>query len=84
MTGDFSLSGGCDFWPCQEFPDANFSSLAFDFNQTWVGVVIEDFQAHFDLDVELNPSEPTNEIEIPLLGSNGLALPISVRQRLSP
>ena len=84
MFGDFSISGGCSDWDCvpKLKPDANFSSLPFDFSEYWVGVAIPNFEAHFDLDIVLTPSEPDIEITIPLLGDEGLRLPLEVCQTL--
>ena len=65
-------------------PDANFSSLPFDFSDAWIGVLIEDFKAILDFEVALTPSLPTNEIEIPLIGSGGLSLPLQVKARPIP
>jgi hypothetical protein len=55
--------------------------LPFDFGEYWLGVVFDDFKIHVELDVNLTPSQPTNEISIPLLGSNGLDIPFMVNHR---
>lgn len=75
--GDLSFSGGCDGFGCLEdwTPDANFSMLPFNFGEYWLGVVFDDFKIHVELDINLTPSQPTNEISIPLLGSSGLDIP---------
>jgi hypothetical protein len=52
--------------------------LPFDFTEYWLGVAFDDFKIHIELDINLTPSQPTNEITIPLLGSNGLDIPFMV------
>lgn len=78
--GDLSFSGGCNGDLCVEdwAPDANFSMLPFDFTEYWLGVAFDDFKIHIELDINLTPTQPTNEIIIPLLGSNGLDIPFMV------
>ncbi len=80
VVGDLSFSGGCDGSGCLEdwAPDANFSMLPFDFTEYWLGVAFDDFKIHIELDINLTPSLPTNEIIIPLLGSGGLDIPFMV------
>ena len=70
VNGDLSLSGGDTFFR----PDSNFTGLPFDFSQAWVGVVVENFSVYIDVDIILTPQGPTNEISIPLIGTNGLKL----------
>jgi hypothetical protein len=79
-SGDFSISGGCHDFNCVPDlqPDANFSSLPFNFEDYWLGVVIEDFTARFDLSFSVTPTGPSNEVTIPLMG-DGLGLDLSVR-----
>ena len=77
-VGDFSISGGYDDdLPCLDdiAPDSNFSSFPFDFSEYWVGVVVERFNVHVELNVSLTPSNPTNEITIALIGADGLHIP---------
>jgi hypothetical protein len=49
--------------------------LPFNFNDYWAGVAVDDFKIHIELDINLTPSQPSNEISIPLLGSSGLDIP---------
>ena len=80
VVGDFSLSGGCNELLCIHDlqPDANFSGLPFDFNEYWIGAVIEDFAVHLDLELKITPSNLTNEIWIPLIQPNGFSMPLEI------
>ncbi|KAL1964916.1 hypothetical protein VTN77DRAFT_6269 [Rasamsonia byssochlamydoides] len=49
--------------------------LPFDFSKYWLGVAFDDFKIHVELDINLTPSQPENEIVIPLIGSSGLDIP---------
>ncbi|RDW74829.1 hypothetical protein BP6252_05971 [Coleophoma cylindrospora] len=84
VIGDLSFSGGCDdaasfvsTCPAQWAPDANFSMLPVDFTENWLGIAFDDFHIHIELDVELTPENPTNEIDIHLLGDSGIDIPFS-------
>jgi hypothetical protein len=74
IDGDFSVSGGAAVLLDLE-PDANFTNLPFDFNQPWIGAVVEDFNVHMEFDFFLTPKSPENEITIPLLLQNGVTFP---------
>jgi hypothetical protein len=63
-------------------PDANFSMLPLDFSEYWLGVVFDDFKIHIEIEINLTPSQPTNEIVIPLLGSSGLDIPFMVNDTI--
>jgi hypothetical protein len=89
VTGDLSFSAGCDdsnqspsFCIPLLAPDANFSMLPFDFTQYWVGVALNNFQVHVELNISLTPSGPSNEIIIPLLGKDGLEFGLKVTHTL--
>jgi hypothetical protein len=88
IVGDLSFSGGCNDTPAngcieQWAPDANFSMLPFDFSEYWLGMVVDNFKIHIELNINLTPSQPTNEIDIPLLGQSGLDFPFMVSCALS-
>jgi hypothetical protein len=79
IIGDFSVSGGIESNIIGDYePDANFTNLPFDFSETWVGAVIEDFNVHMEFDFLLTPKSPENEITIPLLFQNGVTFPQKV------
>jgi hypothetical protein len=80
IQGDFSVSGGAEDLIVVDYePDANFTALPFDFNQPWVGAVVEDFNVYMEFDFLLTPTQPENEVTIPLLLQNGVTFPQKVR-----
>jgi hypothetical protein len=84
LVGDFSFSGGCsddsglDACVEQLTPGAKFATLPFDYSMYWAGVVVDGFKIHVELDIDLTPSGPTNEVNIPLLGDGGITIPLNV------
>jgi hypothetical protein len=56
--------------------------LPFDFNEYWLGVAFDSFKVHIELNISLTPSQPSNEITIPLLGDSGLDIPFMVSYAL--
>jgi hypothetical protein len=56
--------------------------LPFDFSEYWLGVAFDSFKVHIELNISLTPSQPSNEITIPLLGDSGLDIPFMVGHAL--
>lgn len=67
MNGDLSLFRGSS--PIL-FLDSNFIGLPSDFPHEWLGMVVEDFGAYIGLGIFLTSTALTNEIFIPLIGSD--------------
>ena len=63
IVGDISVSGGGDF---TQPPPVFKKDSGFDFNDLWVGAVINNMSAHFEFAINMTATNNSNEFIVPL------------------
>lgn len=68
IAGNLSLSAGgsYDLTDVKAPTDVEEIPSNFNFKDHWVAATFDNFDAHFNFSVELNASDPNNEIVVPL------------------
>ncbi|MCJ1481775.1 hypothetical protein MMC06_001934, partial [Schaereria dolodes] len=80
ITGNISLSGGGDILGDDIKPPLDVQKLPSDFNfkDHWVAATFDNFDAVFELGIELNASSPYNEIVVPIPFTKTLSRTIDI------
>ncbi|KZV84532.1 hypothetical protein EXIGLDRAFT_727021 [Exidia glandulosa HHB12029] len=65
-AGDEGVLG--DWTPSENFTNAFVNKTNFNFEDHWVGVSMRDFSAHIELEVDITPTNTSNELSVHMLG----------------
>ncbi|KZV84533.1 hypothetical protein EXIGLDRAFT_727022 [Exidia glandulosa HHB12029] len=73
ISGDFIFSEGNEGVILDTHPGLNVTNdfvnkTKFDFTDQWLAMVLHDFKVHIELEIDLTPSNDSNELDIHLLG----------------
>lgn len=63
-------------------PDVKVIPSDFDFKDHWVAATFDNFDAYFELSIDLNASSPHNEINVPIPFTKTLSKTVSLLLKL--